>query len=301
MRPQALAPLQGWGANGVDVFFVISGFVMMVAQQQNPKSPGTFLRGRVARIVPVYWVATALMIILLFAMPAQARELGLSLGRAATSFLFVSGPVMGREPLVYVGWTLEYEFAFYLLFALGIWSGRHRNAVVFLGLAVLAPLGGLIVLEFALGMICAMICRSFPSGSRLACAILAAGATALAVSILWRPPLDRFLLWGVPSFLIVFGAASAPQIRRGVSVFLGEASYSIYLVQVFTIPVIYKLAARFAPGIDGDFLALLAMILTAIAGALTYMTVERPLGRLTAPRRRSRPAARPEATVGDRA
>jgi peptidoglycan/LPS O-acetylase OafA/YrhL len=301
MKPQALAPLQGWGANGVDVFFVISGFVMMVAQQQNPKSPGTFLRGRVARIVPVYWAATALMIVLLLALPSQARELGFSLGRAAASFLFVSGPVMGREPLVYVGWTLEYEFAFYLLFTLGIWSGGGRNVVVFLGLAVLAPLGGLIVLEFALGMICAMICRSCQPDSRLACAILAAGAAALAVSILWRPPLDRFILWGMPSFLIVLGAASAPQIRRGISVFLGEASYSIYLVQVFTIPVIYKLVARFVPGIDGDLLALLAVILTAVAGVVTYVAVERPLGRLSAPRRRTRPAPGPQVAAGDRA
>jgi len=63
MKPLFLAPLEGWGANGVDVFFVISGFVMMVAQQQNPKSPRAFLRGRVARIVPVYWAATALMVL----------------------------------------------------------------------------------------------------------------------------------------------------------------------------------------------------------------------------------------------
>jgi len=303
MRPLVLAPLEGWGANGVDVFFVISGFVMMVAQQQNPKSPRTFLRGRIARIVPVYWVATALMVLLLLAMPAQAREQGLSLLRGATSFLFVSGPVMSREPLVYVGWTLEYEFAFYLLFALGIAAGNRRNAVVFLGLAILAPFVGLIVLEFALGMICAMICHSFRTDSRLAWVILAAGAAALATSILWRPPLDRFLLWGLSSSLIAFGAASAPQIRRGLTVFLGEASYSIYLVQVFTIPVIYKIAARFVPGINGDLLALIALALTAAAGAITYLAVERPLGRLSAPRRPKSQAdpEQPRVAAGDRA
>lgn len=303
LKPALLAPLEGWGANGVDVFFVISGFVMTVAQQQNPKSPRTFLRGRVARIVPVYWVATALMVLLLLALPAQALELGLSFLRVTTSFLFVSGPVMSREPLVYVGWTLEYEFAFYLLFALGIASGNRRNAVVFVGLAILAPFAGLIVMEFALGMICAMICHSFRIDSRLALVILTVGAVALAISILWRPPLDRLFLWGLPSSLIVFGAASAPQMRQGLTVFLGEASYSIYLVQVFTIPVIYKIAVRLSPGINGDLLALIALALTAAAGAIAYLGIERPLGRFSAFRRLS-PQADPEqprVAAGDQA
>ena len=50
--------LSGWGANGVDIFFVISGFIMYFSQAQNPKTPIKFLKSRLIRIVPLYWLMT---------------------------------------------------------------------------------------------------------------------------------------------------------------------------------------------------------------------------------------------------
>ena len=48
--------LEGWGANGVDIFFVISGFVMLYTQLDNKKTVKDFLILRAIRIIPIYWL-----------------------------------------------------------------------------------------------------------------------------------------------------------------------------------------------------------------------------------------------------
>lgn len=107
----------------------------------------------------------------------------------------------------------------------------------------------------------------------------------------------RWLVWGVPSALIVFGAVGAPQIGSRPLLFLGAASYSIYLVQILTIPAFYKVViAAAGPDLPVDALVVGATVATLIVGTLLHVAFERPVlallrGRRLAPTVRYRPEA----------
>ncbi|NKX42774.1 acyltransferase, partial [Rhodobacteraceae bacterium R_SAG2] len=110
-----LGRLAGWGENGVDIFFVLSGFVIQFSYANSPKEPGEFLRSRLIRIIPNYWSWTLALFFALLLLPQLFPRLEADLLHLLTSMAFVSGPLLAREPIFYVGWTLEYEMLFYFL------------------------------------------------------------------------------------------------------------------------------------------------------------------------------------------
>lgn len=285
-----LAGLEGWGRNGVDVFFVISGFIMVYIQHRNPSPPGTFLAKRIRRIVPIYWLLTGLIVGLYLLWPGAFRSFAMD-GKLILSSLFFLTELQGGDPrpVLYVGWTLEYEMLFYAVFALGL----LLPAVALQRLFVCAVLGALmllgtdaIVIEFLFGMACAVaIIHLAPGQARaLGGPAFALGVAGLLASLWLQPDWHRSLLYGVPAGLLVFGAAAIPQGRLPLPVFLGDASYSIYLVQVLTIPLFYRLATRALPDWPGEGLALACLAFTAAVGSAVYLMLERPLMARPRPR-----------------
>ena len=103
---------KGWGRNGVDLFFVISGFIMVYTGQNSRSSRLQFFIKRIFRIVPVYWALTFLFVAILLLMPSILRSASFDIGKTISSLFFVSGPFY-ESPVLYVGWTLEFEFLFY--------------------------------------------------------------------------------------------------------------------------------------------------------------------------------------------
>jgi peptidoglycan/LPS O-acetylase OafA/YrhL len=159
-----------FGALGVDIFFIISGLVMVYSSGRLFGQPGatrTFLVNRIARIVPLYWGATILGMLLYFSVGGAAPP-AVSF---ACSFLFVPCGSEHGVPLLGVGWTLNYEMFFYVLF--GACLLLHRRLAVIavsllLGLCVAAgslwqlPLPFLywfhpIVLEFVFGALLGLV------------------------------------------------------------------------------------------------------------------------------------------------
>ncbi|MBY0143632.1 acyltransferase, partial [Methylorubrum populi] len=161
-----------WPA-GVDIFFVISGFIIVHAAAPlygRPGARGRFVAHRIARLVPLYWLVTGLYLALGLAAPALLSGEGgpPDAARILASFLFwpMARPDGAVLPLYGLGWTLNYEMAFYALFALGLGFSR-RGAVAWLSaaLALVVLAGRLlpappvplafwsdpIVLEFVLG------------------------------------------------------------------------------------------------------------------------------------------------------
>jgi len=281
-QPTSLHLLDGWGGCGVDVFFVISGFVMVYTQARKHKSPFDFFKDRVLRVVPIYWLLTLLLLGIAWSMPSVFRSGPPTMEHIVSSLFFVSGVVTHQMPILYVGWSLEYEMLFYTLFALGLMFGRNRLAFLLpiIALAISAMLGWsyAMVMEFVFGMV---VARVYLAGKlQIGLPLVIAGALMLGASIFWKPDLDRLFVWGIPSILLVHGAVNMRQSTSRWLVYLGGASYSIYLVQVMTIPAFYKVSSRFLGAVPADVLALLALASTVAFACLTYQWVERPLAAL---------------------
>jgi len=240
---------------GVDVFFVISGFIMVYASSRwfgLARAPRVFLAHRIARIVPLYWATTGVYLGLVLLAPALLNGEYHSLPFVIASFLFVPAarPDGLVQPLYSLGWTLNYEMFFYALFASTIAFPRRRALPVLIGALVLivglgrafAPLPqpfgfwtDPIILEFAFGVALGWACVEgiFLNGPiRLALAL--AGLALLALDLTQARgflALPRPLAYGLPATLLVASAALVSSERaRGPDalirwgVVLGDAS-----------------------------------------------------------------------------
>ena len=272
-----------WGQSGVDLFFVISGFVMVHAQATRPKGFGAFMAGRAVRILPLYWLITLVYGALMLLLPDQFRFNSFDPGKLIASLLMVNGITHGGMPVVFVGWTLEYEFLFYLLLAGAVQVLPLRWSV--LPVALVFGLGSVLgvfntaSLGFVYGMLIALASlrwRELP----FAWLILLIGVLAFMASIPQRELLEwRGIFWGIPSALIVLALVYLPQIRPGLLTWLGAASYSIYLVQVLAIPVAFRLIERFAGSLPFDAKAVLVTLVSVAVGCICYRVYEAPVGR----------------------
>jgi len=280
------------GAAGVDLFFVISGFIMGTVGLGD--SPARFMSKRIIRIVPLYWAVT-------IAMCAASQVPGLfstftfDLPRLAASLLFIpfEDPQGKIWPLIVVGWTLNYEMFFYLLFALGLWLRRPIAAPILI-ICGLAAAGWFfqpewtiphfytdqLLLEFAFGLLLsrAVFFRNAALGSALALA----GFIALFSWGLGSDTPDwRIIYWGLPALAIVAGfvaierAGAFPgQALRPLEK-LGDASYSLYLTHGIVLGIVGKFIGH------GSGSAFLATIAACIAVAmLSYYLFERPAGQM---------------------
>ena len=117
------ASLWHTGAAGVDLFFIISGFVMVQSTRdkfQKNGSSSEFMLRRIIRIVPLYWLYTSVMLVLVL-LPFTLKNQVFSGWYTVASYLFIPvlNPASGLDlPLLAPGWTLSYEMYFYLIFAL---------------------------------------------------------------------------------------------------------------------------------------------------------------------------------------
>jgi exopolysaccharide production protein ExoZ len=183
---ERLAPgYQYWkrGAVGVDLFFVLSGFVMASSSGRyvaDPQGWKTFIRRRITRIVPLYWLATTIKLLVLLVSPSFILHAQFSVAKIAASYLFLPSRNVDGEirPLLAVGWTLNMEMFFYLLLALALkfrWNlfGFMAAVIVPLALAshffypgwpVIAFYLNPVVLDFLFGMV---IARYFQGGPKL--------------------------------------------------------------------------------------------------------------------------------------
>ena len=297
-----------WGNSGVDVFFVISGLIMVQATARRPVGPALFMRQRLTRVVPLYWLVTLGVFTLVWLWPGLFSSTDADPIKLAKSLAFIpyQRPDGELHPLVFLGWTLNYEMAFYLLFSVGLLAGRARLVLPLfvLGLAVVAglifapttPLARFytapVILEFAGGMLLGAGRGRLPQGRVAALAAAIAGACALVLMLaaptLW-PGVDRAVAAGLPALVIVAAAlvleksgyvAKWPMARR-----IGDASYSIYLTHFFVTAAVTKLAAKLGmtswPELAG--LMMLAFGLVILAGLAVHYWVELPLTRLFKP------------------
>jgi peptidoglycan/LPS O-acetylase OafA/YrhL len=261
------------------------------------RAAAIFLVRRVARIVPLYWLMSAVMIAYCAARGFAASDT--SPAHAALSFLFIPYPRPSGEmsPVYGVGWTLNYEMFFYAVFALCLAARREVTVVrVGIALAVLAIVGGLwpalpgalavwadpIVLEFVLGM---MLALAYRRGVRVP--VPAAGPVLVAALALiltyneWGTVLlPRWLGFGLPAALVVAALALAERdVAIGWIDQVGDASYALYLCHPMVIAAARMLSLKgYIDPAAMPWAYLCAVVAASIGGALLlHRLVEVPL------------------------
>src|SRR5579862_498762 len=129
------------GAAGVDVFFVISGFIIWTVGSGEEASPGVFVWRRLTRVAPAYWLATGAVIALATLWPTLLRQVTLSPAHVALSLAFIQhiDPRGLPFPVLPPGWSLNYEAVFYGLFTLVLFAPAALRFRL-----LLAALGGVI-------------------------------------------------------------------------------------------------------------------------------------------------------------
>lgn len=243
------------GARGVDIFFVISGYIMAETTSRGSVTPAGFLKNRIIRVAPTYWLLT-LFAALLMASGFKLFGNAFSFDKLIGSLLFLS-----EDPIVFVGWTLNYEMFFYLIFSACLLI--HSNidlrlyavtaAIVLLWLVGLTlgkggSLGYLldgIVLNFAAGMLLFKISNAFKLSGKTGLCFMAAGSFGLIANDMAGPDFAFGLINLVSASSIVFGALvmedDGLSIGSGFAARQGDVSYSTYLTHPFVLQFTGKL------------------------------------------------------------
>src|ERR1700733_9294479 len=131
------------GNAGVDIFFIISGFVMWTVAARRPSDPLVFLRRRFVRLVPLYWLWTVAVIAAWALIPSAFPRMHPTVGHVALSLAFLPhlSPDSGRiTPVLGQGWTLNFEVFFYVLFAAGLMLPSRTRFGFMVALLLLLPL-----------------------------------------------------------------------------------------------------------------------------------------------------------------
>ncbi len=273
------------GQSGVDLFFVISGFIMWTMSAR-PIAPLAFLWNRMLRVVPLYWVATLLM----------ALHQRAPLHDVVRSMFFVPYFGAGDQiwPVLVQGWTLNYEMFFYILIGLVLPLPRRAALVllpVSIGLlsltyasvpadsAALLTYTNPLMLEFAAGVGLAEAWRR----QRLPGAGMALLLMAVGILALWLPGWQtvpqtwRFAAWGLPMALLVTAALSLEKAGRVMRLApiaaLGDASFSIYLWHSFLMTRVTGAVAEH--GLPVRMVA--ALVASGAVGLVSFRCFERPV------------------------
>ncbi len=283
------------GAAGVDIFFVVSGFIMWVIAEVRHPSPAAFLRDRVERIAPAYWFATCVMVAGGLAGLFPNMRLTALHVFGSLAFLPHRSPSDGQIwPVLVQGWTLNYEMFFYALFALVLALAADRRLLVlaclFAGLVtiglVFQPQGALLktytsplLLEFLMGC---CIGRLWLEGRMppavAAGALVFAAVAGFAIVGITYAGFNAFVL-GPLAGAVLIGVLALEKHglmpRWAMAGYLGDASYSIYLWHTMAISVVAKLGGllSWSPALVFG----VAVICGTAVGLAAYEFLEKPI------------------------
>jgi exopolysaccharide production protein ExoZ len=297
-----------WGS-GVDVFFIISGFIIshvLIGTQTSAQDAKGFLVRRIIRVVPVYWFYTLLMVIAMLLFSHMLRSNVLTADHVLASLFFIPWPNPEKGwlfPVLGQGWTLNYEFFFYILAFFSVFMAPHRRKYflsgVILALYALALslrgshfifdfFGFSIILEFIIGIwIYALFCKR-PEFPGWLCSVFVVCALILWPLGEYFIPQDdfRIIARGVPAALLTMGIVFSRRMNNvtgqavRITEMLGDSSYSLYLSHPF---VLVPMAALWRhTGLHSVLLYIVPALVLCLAGSLaSYFLIEKNLIKLS--------------------
>lgn len=292
---------QPFGGVGVELFFILSGYVICM-RAPTFSSGGAFLLSRIRRLFPMYWIFTSLVVLTYVLNPAwRLGDFDPGFWSLAQSYLIL--PQWNR-PILSVGWTLEHEMMFYLVVALAVMLLREigpAKIAVAWGLAALGFIGCLrepgpeslvwvhhvfspYMFAFAIGWLLRCL-EELNATARLWNLVLfvAAGALAYWMSteigdrLLPRIALVALLFVAFAACRDLFEADNALN-RLGSKI--GDASYSVYLCHWFVLSVIGKVLGILQPPAGAvELVRVSGIVLSIVIGVAIFYVLERPIDR----------------------
>ena len=295
------------GESGVDLFFLISGFVMVAVTHSHSQSKiqiQRFLFHRIARIYPLYWFYTVLILGVYLLQPSFVNSSQGNQVNILASFLLIP---QNLSPLVFVGWTLIHEMYFYAVFTILLFLPRKHlifglicwGALVIIGNVYLpwednsyvkvyfSPL----TLEFIVGSFIAILYYSRAiKGSARIYALLAFSTWVSGYYIFQMMSGEvkpsgwaRVLVFGVPASFALY-AALLYEKNKGTIMpkwicKVGDISYSVYLSHIIVLGVVGKLWSLFAAEgyLDNILMLVIMLIAVLIVGYISYNSIEKSL------------------------
>lgn len=291
-----------WAA-GVDIFFVISGFIMFyIAAGEFGKAgaQGRFLKRRIVRLAPLYWFFTVAMLAAILLFPTRISNSAIDWVHVVASFAFIpwqSGQELA-QPVLALGWTLNYEVFFYILFSFALLLPARVGVIalggVLMGLSLLhtaVPSAMVqihfwtnpIILEFLFGI---LLAAGFVSGWRMTHNMAIVGLTAGFAGLVFGNILAlqlvdwRFALHGIPAALIVMSAVcltlEPANAGSKTLVRLGDASYALYLSHPFSVNIVALIVGKLGVGFGWLFLPI-GLVAALVVSVIVFLIIERPL------------------------
>lgn len=301
------ADVMNFGNCGVDLFFVISGVIMVFTVERRETRAWDFLAHRIARITPLYWLITFVVFLTAAVAPGLVHETRASLPDLIRSLLFIPHvrPDGNMWPLVFVGWTLNYEMAFYVLFALTMLARpRSTSFAVCVTLIAAAAMARAIfhpqdreidfytypiILEFAAGVVIGWALPRLRVDRRFV-PLAAAAATISLAGVLFAhalfPDVNRAFVPGLPAAGLVISALvlerAGWRVRSPLVLRLGDASYSIYLTHFFFVEAVTRAAETLKLHGATAVVITSAAVMTGVCvlGVGVFVFVETPLTRV---------------------
>ncbi len=289
----------GVASFGVELFFVISGFVICHAAARDPRD---FLARRAARVVPLYWLGTfgvtAIAVVAPVLVPAT-HVTALNLLRSLTFWPYTRDD--GADmPLLFLGWTLNYEAFFYSIFAVCLAISARLAPYIALGLLVavaslhglVAPLGNPldfwtrpVVLNFACGIVVWLVWRGSGAGLQRIPSIIAGLVALVALGALVAGA-HHGLGGALPSGGILCGTlllallSLSKRVRWPAALMLvGDASYALYLLHPYVLEVVNRKLHAFGPDPLGVLFTIGAILVAVAVAIVTFRVVELPSNR----------------------
>ncbi|MCX7085678.1 MAG: acyltransferase [Methylococcales bacterium] len=293
------------GFSGVDIFFVLSGFIILYTSNSNSIDSSIFLKKRFIRIYPIYWLVTLLLVIAFFISPstenAHKGDLYTILGSIT---LFPQ-----KDYVIGVAWTLTYEVIFYLFFA---FTYFRKPRYLFYGFTIwitsilitfflkldtnyhiFKTLLDPVILNFAFGCIIAFVYKRFTNETHgiwyfwiglifFTLSWLFYYQLKLDSSDLLDSDISRVYLFGLPAAVLIFGSLYLKNNVPKWLVYLGDASYSLYLVHGTVLSILIKIIIKF--NLSSQFInfygALSLFVTTLILSCCFYSFIEKNLIKL---------------------
>ncbi|MCB4358663.1 acyltransferase family protein [Quatrionicoccus australiensis] len=285
-----------FGGAGVDLFFIVSGYIMCQVSYSRENNFIVFISARIKRIIPLYWGLSFFALVVYLLSPHLVNSSGGDTDVYSSFFLL---PTKGKY-LIQNGWTLRFEFLFYFIFALFlvffkgvlhlIFTSLFICALVFIGIVfsvdgiVFEFLTSPMLFEFVFGMsVFFIFYKNFNVRFEFGILLVVLGGALFYLSDNnWN--LHRVWSWGVPALIFFVGIRSLEAKFnsgwRSWAVWLGklgDSSYSLYLVHPFSLAgsaiFLKKIGFSYNPFIFSFVLFFSALI----SGYLCYLLLEQPL------------------------